>query len=161
MDSYKGHIIVGVICVSIIFFLFDIFEKMNVWQWILLGVIVPYYSVLPDIDQKQSKAREWTTTVGILFSLMWLILFYFQRVMDIVPVISVLAFLAFLWTMRYFNIFFKEGEKPFAHRGIWHGVVFGVITSSVLLVFGWIVALGGFLGYGSHLVADKISSLVS
>lgn len=102
--------------------------------------IVLFYSLLPDIDHKNS-----TITWFLLFVL--LALLGFGTLLN-QQLLILLAFGGFAVTLI--------SVVAFKHRGFTHSVLFGLIVASPLLLLGMFEFVVGFTAFYSHLLADGL-----
>ena len=149
MSNYKEHLVKGLILelvVLVALFVVDVFV-VNLFDisWSLLNVfyllLILYFApLLPDIDHRSSNVTWQLVIIGLVLNVvgLWLHL----------PVM----FLGLCITV------ITVGCAFFAkHRGITHNPFFGLFLIVVIglvtnLLFAWIFAVG----YGSHLVLDKV-----
>lgn len=121
--------------------------------WVYSLPIIILYSLLPDMDHKQSKIT------GVFYGISFIIItisFITNRYLEINTlydfggmVIYGLVLMVSTWLISTY----------FKHRGITHTLWFGIIATCLLLLVGinyviyYIIA---FVSFWSHLLADKI-----
>ncbi len=147
MPNFKTHIVFGAIfafgllLINQVYFHFIDFPG---WQELLMFVpIIAFMSIVPDLDQQASKAREFVTISFILATI------FFLLVRTNVKIgIALQVLLGVMWLLPHLG--------KWGHRGHMHSIVFIGLLSLPLLCFGgWKIALIGFAAGFSHLLADR------
>ena len=141
--DWRSHAIIGALFAAIVFYLLNA-GSVSI---ILLAIFAGFSALLPDIDHDSSKIRKITDSAFILFSFVYS--FFSCPSCDILSLLKSALILIGL----YFLIISLFKPK---HRGITHSLLFVLIYALVLyLFFGINLAIAGFIGYLSHLVADN------
>lgn len=138
MSNFKTHLLTGII-ISAVYLAIQIFMTKIDWQNYLwqLGVqvlTIPFFSIVPDIDQNNSKPRHIFFTIGFLS----IILFSFLKIYWATILIAMILLLV-LHTK---------------HRGFMHSIPFGLLISAFLILWNPIYAVASFLSFMSHIVLD-------
>ena len=134
MMDWKTHVALGIVLSAMVFyFLFGIVNP-------ILIAIAGLAALIPDIDQEISKGKKLLDVLVILFA-----------ILVALPSQSIVLFLAVIGA--YFIIY--KLLKP-KHRGITHTVI-ACLAFTVLVYFtaGLMFAIAVFIGYLSHLIADR------
>lgn len=142
--NYKQHLIIGlfiaILFILVLYFVgwFNIYD----WKvWITYGMIFYVYSLLADIDHKNSTITWLFIGVGIIGII---IAYYLTNNLLMIIAICILA-LTYL------------AAQIFKHRGITHTVWFAFLSAiPILILIGWKESLFAFSIYLSHLVADNV-----
>ncbi len=146
--NWKSHILLSVLLSLVIFsYFFQIADNVQLLKLILLAGLS---ALIPDIDNELSKGKKIMDSVVIVFA----ILFSFS-----IYSLSINTAYLFLAIVGAYFILYKL-FKP-NHRGITHSLVL-CLGFSVLIYYllGELCAIAGFIGYGSHLLADKEIKLI-
>jgi membrane-bound metal-dependent hydrolase YbcI (DUF457 family) len=127
------------------------------WDWfnfsaksvVIMCLIILLYSLLPDIDHKNSTVTWWFigfSIIGLIWGLLVLIMRQnYNRGLLLIG-ISIVFLLAIYFCTNYFK-----------HRGIIHSILIGILVSIPLyFIFFFEVqyAIIGFVAWYSHLLAD-------
>lgn len=148
MSNYKNHLVVGFllsfIFLSLVFVLFPSYMK-----FILISfIVIPIFSLLPDIDHKMSKI-SFLLHVSIILTFVSL---FFQ----IIPFSfgSILFFVSLL-VLEIYHIIFAIDH--WSHRHFSHTFTFGVacLLITYLITFSFIVTFVGFISFSSHILMDN------
>lgn len=150
---YKSHAIIAFFSAIAIFYFFFVISDLVLL--ILLGAFALVAGLIPDIDYGESKGRKALDAVMIAC----VSLFAYSStcngsicILGESQIISMLI-LALAILGLYF-IFLKFGMPR--HRGFTHTVVACTVFSVLVYFFiNFEFALAGFIGYFSHLVADR------
>ena len=139
MSNFKTHLLMGII-ISILYLALTILIlkidwQKNLWQIGLSFITIPFFSILPDIDQDISKPRHIFFTIGFLS----IILFAFLKIFWAIIITSFILLLI-LHTK---------------HRGFMHSIPFGLITCAFLILWNPLYAAAAFLSFTTHLALDK------
>lgn len=150
----KGHIILGFITNALLIYLltylgFSLFE-INFKTILILSCIIAFYSILPDIDHKNSTITWFffgTGLLGLIFGIIELVFGIKNPNPIIVLVISTLL-LVFTFVSGNF----------LKHRGLVHTIQMGLIAClPIYLLFNNIVfALIAYFSWHSHLIGDGL-----
>jgi len=149
MPNYEAHRKIGFIVSFIVSLLIIIFLypsiHLTTLQWILLPLVIIFYTNLPDIDHHMGKLRKKTLT--ILFSVMVLssIIVYFVHI-GIMLIILTIAGLLGLNLLRV------------KHRGPMHTYPFVLIASLPMLLIHWFLFMIAFLVSATHIFVDRLFS---
>lgn len=148
----RGHIILAFI-INFLFIYLTIYMgfslmKFNFISIALVSLIIIFYSILPDIDHKNSTITWWFFGVGILGLVMAIIELLFHKTNPnpiVVLVLSTLFLLLTFLTASFFD-----------HRGIIHTVGVGILAViPVFLLFHSIgYCLIAYVSWHSHLWGD-------
>ena len=136
MPSNKVHLSIGILYYIIILTLVEI----TPFQAVTFAAIAVLYSLLPDIDAKQSKVRYGFQMVLVLLAITALLTYYFNRVPLSLAFIPLLVFIALQFVQ---------------HRKFIHTLRAAALFSLPLLLLGLPEALFGLLQYCSHLIIDR------
>ncbi|MBI5227220.1 metal-dependent hydrolase [Candidatus Micrarchaeota archaeon] len=150
--NYQAHAVIGgVLCGTLAYFLGTGFLGNGFFGIVFALIIGGLSALVPDLDHDTSKGRKIMDWAVIVFSL---ILAYFASS----GVVLSMLFFFFALVGAYFVIF--KFFKP-KHRGITHTIV-ACFVFSILLFFlaGKDFAIFGFVGYLSHLLADKEMKII-
>lgn len=148
----KGHIIFAAI-ISFLFIYLTIYLGLSWfdinWKSIsIVSIIVVFYSVLPDIDHKNSTITWWffgAGMIGLLFGIFELI-FGFNKPQPLI----VLSLATFLLLVIFISGNFLK------HRGIIHTVQVGIMASIPIyfLFHSFFYPLMAYIVWHSHLIGD-------
>lgn len=159
--NYIGHL-----TVAFIFFVLTLFIYPSIVPEGIVGVSIFLLTVLgsalvPDLDHHKSKGTQLLDKIILIYVIFmcanWFFnlqsKFTFSLDKGLFFVISVIV-LYLAW------IGFSNMARP-KHRGITHTIVSLVVYSVLLFyLFGLSLAVAAFLGYLSHLVADRHLKLI-
>ena len=140
--NWRAHLVIGLILCAILFYLLG----TGIFDLLIFSLFGGLCALAPDLDHDMSKGRKIMDAVAILLSL---ILAYFASGGTILSMLII-----FLALVGLYFVLFKL-FKP-KHRGITHTLV-ACFGFSVLIFFlaGKMFAIAGFIGYLSHLIADR------
>jgi len=148
----KGHIILGFI-VSFIFIYLTIYFglklfDLGVYSIIAMAIIIPLYSILPDIDHKGSWITHLFFGIGIA-GLCFGLLGNFLKITLFNPYFLIIFSTLFL-------VFVYAASNFLEHRGLVHTVWVGLLSASpMFIIFNdisyFIVA---YVAWHSHLFGD-------
>ena len=150
MSGYKIHVLVYVVCFSLASYVVTENRLLEVSsQTLVLSFFIgALYSILPDLDMPASLMRRLVERF-LLFLLLVLIAGYvfLADMMLIFLSIAVVVFLLVLWFAK--------------HRGFFHTVAAGLISSMPLLLVEPYFAFSALLGFLVHLLVDgKLFALI-
>ena len=141
--DWKSHIVIGFIGTAVILYLLSISLDLL----ILLSLFSGLSALLPDIDHDSSKIRKITDKSVIIIAAGYS--FLTCRTCGILELVKQTLII----TGLYFLI--MTFAKP-KHRGITHSILFaGMYGAALFLFFNIHLAIAGFVGYVSHLIADR------
>ena len=152
--NWIQHLIVGALAGLILCF----FIGVPIHFALILIIFSAFSALAPDIDHSSSKIRQiadFTVPVFSLFFAFFSICSDFSCIfanwMEIIKT-------ALIFTGIYAIIMIYLKPK---HRGIIHTILFSFIYGTIVVFLaGWYFALSGFVGYFSHLLADKHIKLI-
>jgi membrane-bound metal-dependent hydrolase YbcI (DUF457 family) len=131
--NWKAHVLVGVIVCFVILLFFETFQKN-----MFLLLLEPLYSLISDIDHKNSKI----TWIFLSAALVLLLCGIFNQLF--------VFFGIGLLALTLISVFF------FHHRGFTHSISFGLLISLPFLFFGALETIIVFSVFYSHLILDGI-----
>ena len=131
--KWKAHVLVGVIVCFVILLFFETFQKN-----MFLLLLAPLYSLISDIDHKNSKI----TWIFLSAALVLLLCGIFNQLF--------VFFGIGLLALTLISVFF------FHHRGFTHSISFGLLISLPFLFFGALETIIVFSVFYSHLILDGI-----
>ena len=148
----KSHIILGIL-LAIIFILFLGWLKLDMIEFslgsagIILGITI-FYSLLPDIDHKNSTITWWFFGIGII-GLIFGILNMKLGLVDFSSLL-IIIFSTFLLAFTFLAVQFFE------HRGFTHSIPAGIIASGLLffLFHNIFYCVMAYVAWHSHLLGD-------
>ncbi len=149
--NWRAHMFIGGVFALVFFYLMGTRDI----SLLFMTIIGALSALMPDLDHDMSKGRK---IANFCFGIFSLALGYSAACMGKICIPSLNGIISgavvFLALMGgYFVLFMIFKPK---HRGITHTIlacfVFGVL---VYLIAGFSFAIAGFLGYFSHLVADR------
>lgn len=142
--DWKSHAIIGTILAAIVFYLLNV----SLLSLVFLAIFSGFSALLPDIDHKMGKARSLADKAFVVFALIYSFISCGISC-DLVYFIKT----ALLLIGIYFLIITFLMPR---HRGITHSLLFAFLYALVLyFLINFNLALAGFVGYASHLLADK------
>ncbi len=155
--NWRSHAVIGVAFALIALL---IYGTRDIFSLVILGVIGGLSALAPDLDHDASKGRQLLDVSFISFALLSAIMSECGRdvCLPTAEQLSQMATVFFAMVGMYF-VFFKF-LKP-EHRGITHTILATAVFGVLMYLFaGMEVAIAGFAGYFSHLVADRHIELV-
>ena len=139
MSKFEHHIIGGAIATFLYLVLYDLFYKdVLFWHLLLSILIIPLYSVFPDIDQPSSRTRKYFL---ILTFITIIILAVFEQYLVIMAIALAWALLLYI-------------SK---HRGFTHSELFGVVFALPFVIYDWTFALACYVSFLTHMFLDRRS----
>lgn len=142
--NWKSHIFIG--CLFTLAAMLILFNIKDFFTLTALTTFGGLSALLPDLDHDLSKGRKILDVIVILGSILFFVFFFNSYSLQN----SILYSLALMGI--YFVLFALF--KP-RHRGVTHSIVFAVIYSVILFFLAdFNLAVAGFIGYFSHLLAD-------
>jgi len=138
MAGYKFHILTGIILAGIVSLgLYFIGFKPSILEILLAIIVVPIYSILPDIDIESSKISHFMR-IFLIAGIIYLIVK--KSLFAIILAVIMLIF-----------------EILVRHRGFFHSITASVLLTAPIYVISKSVFLTGiaFLSYISHLLVDR------
>jgi len=139
MAGYKFHILTGIILAGIVSLgLYFIGFKPSILEILLAIVVVPIYSILPDIDIESSKIS------------------HFMRIFLIAGIIYLIVKKSLLFAI-ILAVIMLIFELLIRHRGFFHSITASVLLTAPIYIVSKSVFLTGiaFLSYISHLLVDR------
>lgn len=149
---WRAHALIGAALVIAVFYILGTHDLL---QLVFLGGFGALSALVPDLDHDSSKGRKILDSAVIVFALVAAYLGGCGGAVCIPAAAGLLpmAVLFFAVVGAYFVLF--RLFKP-RHRGITHtlfaNAVFGI---ALYALFGPTAAIGGSVGYFSHLLADN------
>lgn len=149
----RSHIIFGII-LAIAFILLLWYLELDLIKFsfssviILMGITI-FYSLLPDIDHKNSTITWWFFGLGILGLIVGIIDLKFNF-FDSVNSLMIIIFSTVLLAVTFISV------QIFHHRGFTHSVPAGLIavTPVFLLFHNIFFCIMAYVAWHSHLIAD-------
>jgi len=138
MAGYKFHILTGIILAGIVSLgLYFIGFKPSILEMLLAIIVVPIYSILPDIDIESSKISHFMR-IFLIAGIIYLIVK--KSLFAIILAVIMLIF-----------------ELLIRHRGFFHSITASVLLTAPIYIVSKSVFLTGiaFLSYISHLLVDR------
>ena len=139
MAGYKFHILTGIILAGIVSLgLYLIGFKPSILEILLAIIVVPIYSILPDIDIESSKIS------------------HFMRIFLIAGIIYLIVKKSLLFAI-ILAVIMLIFELLIRHRGFFHSITASVLLTAPIYIVSKSVFLTGiaFLSYISHLLVDR------
>jgi membrane-bound metal-dependent hydrolase YbcI (DUF457 family) len=154
MKDWKAHAIFGLLLAIVFFnfiYFFNIFE-MNLQLIISLTAVVFFVSLLPDIDLRKSKIRDFVA-LAIAFGASLLYIYYISQ-----------TYYAIIY---FFIIYFLIKFFPMKHRGTLHNFYFSIFFSFFSVLVGYFIFSFSqkvfvfwyfivFISYNLHLFLDNL-----
>jgi len=160
--NYRGHLIFGFLLSAFIIALFEeyfypgLFPVYNLDYFIYAVITIFIFSLLPDVDLKQSKISKFfgvVSLLGLFFSSFFLVFIEDGVIFDTGEILSIF-WISFL--LLVFNFY----SSTLKHRHFTHSYLFLVIVLALLIpVFhmtDYSLALLALISFISHLVGDKM-----
>ena len=142
--DWRSHALIGILLAVLAFYFI---LHLSIESIALLSIFAGFSALLPDIDHKMSKIRSISDGAFVIFAIV-----YSYTSCSSCQLLD-LGKSALLLVGIYFLII--TFLKP-RHRGITHSLLFVFIYATVLyFLFDRNLAIAGFIGYLSHLIADK------
>ena len=143
--NWEGHILVAGVLNSLLTFImvWKGYLLPNPSMLVLIIFISIIYSILPDIDMKNSTIRVFVSVLGLLMIIFSVILntYYIQHwVFVAIPVFSASILLL---------LFFAK------HGGHFHSLIAGLVASALVYPIEPVLVLFAFFAYQSHLIVDN------
>jgi membrane-bound metal-dependent hydrolase YbcI (DUF457 family) len=143
--DWKSHLILGFILGAAVSF--PILHA-SLWQGLLFSAISAASALLPDLDQRRSKASQITYGAGIIAA------FAFSLLLTISAGATMLDFLIFFAFAAFLLLLLGALFRP-RHRGVMHSLAFlAALCAAAFVLFGAFPAAAIGLGYLSHLLSD-------
>ena len=149
MPLNKTHLFFGTAFTIVVYLIFRFYKDFTMLDAKFLFYLpaIIYYSVLPDLDSKHSKVREFT------FLIFFLLILY-----------SAIGFLmgndAFYVCVLLFTLFLLVAISYLSHRHIMHSLLANIMLALPLLVISPLLAGLAAVAYFSHLFIDGELKLV-
>lgn len=146
--NWKLHCLLAVVLsFGVFYFFFHVNNTILLLQFLILSGLS---ALIPDLDHETSKGRKILDALVIILAILFSYFVYS---------ISISAVYLFLVIVGAYFIIYKL-FKP-KHRGITHSLVL-CLGFSILIYYllGELFAIAGFIGYGSHLLADREIKLI-
>lgn len=145
--NYKGHIVMGIVLIAILFFLNNYFNLINFPSTLMFFIyMVPtiiIWSILPDVDIGTSKAR---TLVLILLGIL-MVYSAWNRSFIAVSIIGLMI----IWVM-----FLKHRQGlPFGAHSV---LAVFLLALPLFFLTDWKYGVVAFLAGFIHLIVDKFTS---
>jgi hypothetical protein len=149
MPNYEAHKKIGFIISLVVSLLIILFShksiQLTTLQWILVPLVIIFYSNLPDIDHHMGRLRK--RTFMIIFTLMVLssIVVYFVSMQIMLITLTIIGVLG-LTVLKL------------KHRGIMHTYPFVLIASLPMLLIHWFLFVIALSSSSSHIFIDRLFS---
>ena len=154
MKDWKSHSIFGLLLAIAFFnfvYFFQVFE-ISLQFIISLTAVVVFVSVLPDVDLKKSKIRNFIALIAAFAAALFYILLFSQIYYAII---------------YFFIIYFLIKFFPTKHRGMSHNFYFSIFFSFLVILVGYFIFSFSqkefvfwyfvvFISYNLHLFLDKV-----
>jgi len=150
--NWRSHVAVGILFAIIAML---ILGTRDIFALILFGIIGGLSALVPDLDHDASKGRQLLdySFIGFAFLSAYMSKCGREVCLPSIEGIANIATVFFAIVGMYF-VFFKF-FKP-SHRGITHTIIAAVAFGFLMYLFaGLEIAVAGFAGYFSHMVADQ------
>jgi inner membrane protein len=146
--DWKAHIAIGaILCLAMAVFALHISDILLLLQ---LAAFAGLSALVPDLDHAMSKGKQ-ILDIAVIIGAGILFISNMGNLQH-----AILLSLAVAGA--YFVLF--TFLKP-RHRGITHSVIFSIIYGAMIyFIMGVNLAIAGFLGYFSHLLADREIKLI-
>ena len=152
--NYPGHVLVGVIAGALL----ALVVAADPFMFFTIVFISAFAALVPDIDHENSKMRKFMDLGVPIFGFFFSFSSMCTGVSCGVENWHVLLVNTLAITGLYMILITYTKPK---HRGVTHTLAFAVLFGIALWLFAEpVFALAGFVGYASHLVADKHIKLV-
>lgn len=148
----KHHIIFGMLLVLGFIFFLSVFN-LDIFRFTLTSVltivaITLFYSLLPDIDHKNSTITWWFFGIGVLGLVIGML--------EIVFKINFISPLTVIFISTLLLVFTYVSVNLFDHRGLIHSIPIGILA--VLPLYLLLHSIGycllAYVAWHSHLVGD-------
>lgn len=166
--NWKSHVLIGIMIAMITYLLYNIHTEginhsgiTDVVFWIS-GIPIfafgGFSGLLPDIDHKQSRITRVVVVFGVL------IIAYISYASIGAPKDNLLVWFAELtvkiivYSLAFIGLMTVIRPR---HRGITHTFLFAAVYAIIIYMliypsaYSFIIAITGFVGYTSHLLADR------
>lgn len=148
----KNHLLFGIIFVLAFIFVLNLF-KLDIFAFtlpsiLIILVITALYSILPDIDHKNSTITWWFFGIGVFglgFGIMEIIL-----KQDFIDPIRIIFISSVLLIATYLAVVL------FKHRGFIHSIPVGLLAvlPLYLLIHSYAYCSLAYVAWHSHLIGD-------
>ena len=148
----RNHILFGIVLACLVVYLIQKFKtgffNFSLISLLLMGLIVIFYSILPDIDHKGSSITHIFFGIGILGSIIGLVGLLVKT--DFFNPTILLIFSIIFLVFTYISSNFMK------HRGIIHSIPIGLIASIPLffLFHNFSYCILAYVSWHSHLIGD-------
>jgi len=149
--DWKKHLIIGVILqILFLFISLIIYKQYSTLTLIsIIAIIIILFSspLMPDLDIKQGKLREWLTLLGFFVGLIGLVSYYMMITS------ADLIIFGFLFAFVSFSLCYIT-----KHRGITHSFLFIVLFLFIVYITtkNVSVVIQALIGIYSHLLLDGL-----
>jgi membrane-bound metal-dependent hydrolase YbcI (DUF457 family) len=155
--NWRSHALIGGLLTLVVLYLLG---TRDILELVVIAFFGAMSALVPDLDHQASKGKE---ILDLAFVSVAFFMVYFSRCGSSICLPSIdaigqmaMIFFAFLGVYFLFFRFFKPH-----HRGITHTLAaclaFGILA---YLFTGWTLGIAGFVGYLSHLAADRHIKLI-
>lgn len=144
--NWKPHFIIGIVLFFLLGYFVFHYDQVNL---VILSLIAGFAALIPDLDHDLGKFRQWLNKLVPICSFV-LFFFYFRDWYSALIT-------ALIITGAYFVLFVFLKPK---HRGITHTLVALVLLSIIVYFYDINLAYAFFIGYFSHLLADKCIKVI-
>lgn len=145
--QWFAHFVIGALIAGMLFY----FLGNSAYTIAIYSLFAGACALVPDLDKEESKARR-TLDLLVIFSAFILVyLAYCQSPVCVFSLEFAARFLGLLGLYFLVMMLFKP-----RHRGIVHSIIAAIVFSlAVLLILGLGFGIAAFIGYASHLLADR------
>lgn len=155
--DWRSHVIAGVAFSLITLLLFGINEISSL---VILGAIGGLSALVPDLDHESSQGRKMLDVGFIGFAFLTALTSGCGSDICLPDIAQLSGMVMVFFAIAGAYFVFFTFMKP-THRGITHTVIASIVFCLlVFLLAGKEVAIAGFAGYFSHLVADQHIKLI-
>jgi membrane-bound metal-dependent hydrolase YbcI (DUF457 family) len=148
----KNHIIFGAIFVISFIFILTLFN-LDIFRFTLISIltitaITLFYSLLPDIDHKNSTITWWFFGIGVLGLVIGMLEIVFK--INFISPLTVIFLSTLLLVFTYISV------NLFNHRGLIHSIPIGILAvlPLYLLLHSFAYCFLAYVAWHSHLVGD-------
>jgi hypothetical protein len=148
----RNHITFAAIFIVVFLIILGYFKidliKITPPSILILSIITVFYSLLPDIDHKNSTITWWFFGIGVLGLVLGMLELAFNLPMINAWALMILSTMLLVFTYLAVNLF--------EHRGIIHSIPVGLLSVIPLFFIfnSFAYCLIGYIAWHSHLVGD-------
>ena len=144
MPSYKYHIFVSFVFVSLAFVILLYYKQILTHDLLIIYMGLPlilFYAILPDIDSDTSIVTRFISlflSLLVIYCIIFLCIEY-DKIYLILLTAAVLLYIAI---------------RLLRHRGFIHSITFALLFSAPIILLNKYLALMCFVAYNAHLLID-------